>query len=68
MWTALTRKARADMLSQPLQTVLVFIVVAAATATFTFALTMGNSVGDAYIDRHAAANGAHVWFISPEGL
>ncbi len=66
MWTALLRKARADTLSQPLQTALVFVVVAAATATFTFAITIGKSVGDAYLDRHAETNGAHVWFISPE--
>ena len=68
MWTALIRKARADLLSQPLQTVLVFVVVAAATATFTFALTTAQSVGDAYLDRHAETNGAHAWFFSPEGV
>ncbi len=68
MWTALFRKARADMLSQPLQTALVFFVVAAATATFTFALTTAQSVGDAYLDRLAETNGAHVWFISAEGV
>ena len=66
MWTALFRKARADTLSQPLQTVLVFLVVAAATATFTFALTTAQSVGDAYLDRLAETNGAHVWFISSD--
>ena len=45
MWTALLRKARVDTLGQPLQTALVFVVVAAATATFTFALTTAQSVG-----------------------
>lgn len=68
MWTALFRKARADMLSQPLQTALVFLVVAAATATFTFALTTAQSVGDAYLDRLAETNGAHVWFRSTDGV
>ena len=68
MWTAILRKARADMLSQPLQTALVFLVVAAATATFTFALTTAQSVGDAYLDKHAKSNGAHVWFNNPEGV
>ena len=59
MWTALFRKVRADTLSQPLQTALVFVVVAAATATFTFAVTLAQSVDDAYLDRHAETNGAH---------
>ena len=68
MWTALLRKVRADTLSQPLQTALVFLVVAAATATFTFAITTAQSVGDAYRDRHAETNGAHVWFFSPKGV
>ena len=68
MWTALFRKARADTLSQPLQTALIFLVVAAATATFTFALATAQSVGDAYLNRHAEANGAHVSFINPEGV
>ena len=67
MWTALFRKARSDTLSQPLQTALIFVVVAAATATFTFALSMGKSVDEAYLDLHAETNGSHVWFTSPEG-
>ena len=68
MWTALLRKARADIGGQPLQTVLVFLAVAAATATLTLATVTATSVGDAYMNRIAETNGAHVWFFSPQGV
>ncbi|MAG35339.1 MAG: hypothetical protein CL878_03695 [Dehalococcoidia bacterium] len=62
MWQALFRKARADLVGRPLQTLLIFLTVALATATLTLAATVQRSASAAFDRTFAAANGAHVWF------
>ena len=65
MLRALFRKARANVLGRPLQAVLVFFVITAATATLTLAVTSKTSVDDAFMSRMDESNGAHVWFFTP---
>ncbi len=62
MLISLLRKARADIVGRPLQTGLVFVVVALATAILATALTTQVTVDRAYETRLNESNGAHVWF------
>ena len=62
MFTALLRKARSDVAGRPLQTGLVFVVVALATAILTAAVTTQVTVDRAFTTRFDETNGAHVWF------
>ena len=65
MLNALFRKARADVAGRPLQTGLVFIIVAVATAILAAAVTTQVSVDRAFMTRFEEGNGAHVWFSYP---
>lgn len=65
MLKALLRKARADIAGRPLQTGLVFLIIAAATAILAAAVTTQMSVDRAFMTRFDEGNGAHVWFSYP---
>jgi putative ABC transport system permease protein len=55
------RKAFADIRSRPLQTALLFLVIAAAAATFSLALNVASSASKPYGRLHERANGADFW-------
>ncbi len=64
MLQALFRKTRADFSSRPLQTVLLFIVIAAAAATLSLALNVQASSREPYERLRREANGADIWVTS----
>ena len=65
MLNGLFRKTRADVAGRPLQTGLVFVVVAIATGILAVAVTAQVTVNSVYETRFEESNGAHVWFAYP---
>jgi putative ABC transport system permease protein len=55
------RKAVADIVSRPLQSVLLFLVVAAAAATLSLALNVQSSAAKPYERLREQSNGADLW-------
>ena len=66
MWRAFTRKGIADLRSRPLQSVLVFLVVATSAGTLLLAVTLGQAASEPFERAHQEANGAHVWIESTQ--
>ena len=62
MTTALLRKARADLAGRPIQTALIFLVVAVASLSLALAMTIQHTAASAFDRYFAKANGAHAWF------
>ena len=62
MLNAILRKAVADLRSHPLQTTLLFGIVAAAAAILMLAISIPQSVNSSFDRAHDEAHGAHVWF------
>jgi hypothetical protein len=62
MLHALLRKGIADLRTRPLQTTLLFVIVAAAATILMLAFSVAQSVKSSFDRAHAEANGAHVWF------
>jgi putative ABC transport system permease protein len=67
MFRALSRKGIADLRSRPLQTTLLFVIVALAAATAMMAVTVRDSASDPFESLLDEANGAHMWFFAPSG-
>ena len=65
MLRALTRKGLADLRSRPLQTTLLFLIVALASATAMMAVTVRDTAAAPYESLLDETNGAHVWFFRP---
>lgn len=61
MLRAFVRKTRADLKGRPLQTALLFIVVAAAAFTLSLALNVQSSASKPYERLRAESNGADLW-------
>ena len=61
MAKAILRKAVSDLRSRPLQSALMFLVIAAAATSFSLALTIQQSVGEPYDRLARESNAAHVW-------
>jgi putative ABC transport system permease protein len=62
---ALMRKGFADLRSRPLQTTLLFLIVALASATAMMAVTVRDTAAAPYESLLDDANGAHIWFFRP---
>ncbi len=62
MIRTLFRKGAADLRTRRLQTALLFIVVASASAILMLAISIEQSVTSSYDRAHDEAHGAHVWF------
>lgn len=60
------RKAMADLRSRPLQTVLLFVVIALAAATLTIALAIREQASRPYDRLMDRTNGAHVWMYADD--
>ena len=60
MLNGLFRKARADVAGRPLQTGLVFVVVAIATGILAVAVTAQVTADRTFMTRFEEGNGAHV--------
>ena len=67
MIRALVRKAWADLRTRPLSAALVFVMVAAATATLTMAVVTQRTVGEAFHRSFEASNGVHAWLYTDVG-
>ncbi len=65
MLRAQLRVIRADLRRRPLQSALVFIVVAAATALPTLAVSVEDSAGRPFERVMETADGGHVWLFAP---
>lgn len=61
MLRAVYRKALADITSRPLQTALLFLVVAASAATLSLALNVQSSAAKPYDRLREQSNGADLW-------
>lgn len=61
MWRSSWRKARADLRGRPLQTALVFLVVLAAAATLSLAITLQGSSEAPYLRLRERSSGADAW-------
>jgi putative ABC transport system permease protein len=59
---ALLRKALADLRSRKLQTILILVILSAATATLSLAVMIQRSSTNAWDRVFDDANGAHIWF------
>jgi putative ABC transport system permease protein len=64
VFRALWRKGRADLASRPLQTLLLFVVIAVGAATLTLALTIRGATSQSVERFVEHANAAHVWYFS----
>ncbi|MGE0228861.1 MAG: ABC transporter permease [Dehalococcoidia bacterium] len=70
MWRSIWRKARADLRGRPLQTLLMFLVIAAAAATLSLSTNLRASAQLPYERLRERSNGADAWvtFHSPGDL
>ena len=64
MWRALFRKGRADIVSRPLQTLLLLVVVTVGAATLTLAVTIRSATSQSVERFLEDANAAHVWYLA----
>ena len=64
MWTAIRRKAFADLKSRWGQQVLIFFILILATATLTVALVVQASATNPWEENFEKTNGAHVWLVA----
>lgn len=64
MWTAIRRKAFADIRSRWGQQALIFFILMLATTTLTVALVVQASATDPWDENFEKTNGAHVWLVA----
>ncbi len=62
MWRALMRKGRADIVSRPLQNILLFVVISVGAATLTLSLTIGGAQSQSVESWVEESNAAHIWY------
>jgi putative ABC transport system permease protein len=66
MWRALFRKGRADVVSRPLQSILLLVVVVAGVTSLTLAILVRESSSHSFEEFITDANGGHAWIFSSE--
>ena len=64
MWRALIRKGRADIVSRPLQNVLLLVVIGVGAATLTLSMTISGAQSQSVESWVEETNAAHVWYSS----
>ena len=64
MWRALIRKGRADIMSRPLQNVLLLVVIGVGAATLTLSMTISGAQSQSVESWVEETNAAHVWYSS----
>jgi putative ABC transport system permease protein len=66
VWRALFRKGRADIVSRPLQSILLLVVVIAGVTSLTLAILVRESSAHSFQEFITDANGGHAWIFSTE--
>jgi len=66
MWRAFLRKGRADLVSRPLQSVLLVVVVAAGVTSLTLSVLVRESTGRSFEEFLQEAHGGDAWIFSSE--
>lgn len=65
---ALSKKALADIKSRPLQSSLIALLIASASAALTLAISTQTSLSNPWERTFEASNGAHVWLYGNAGV
>jgi putative ABC transport system permease protein len=66
MWRALLRKGRADVVSRPLQSILLLVVVVAGVTSLTLAILVRESSSHSFEEFIEEAHGGHAWIFSSD--